>query len=142
MKYLKRLLIKKMLAKIQIIFLICIIYHINGQTSNIEIINYKIQGINSNYTIDGKKTLELVFDSEKIIPENLHIKLKSLNDLELFASISTQTQSAFKNNPFSGLKLEFNLKRPQFSIKNNYIYISCENYINCKFNLEIYDEKN
>ena len=52
------------------------------------------------------------------------------------------SQSAFKNNPFSGLKLEFNLKRPQISIKNNYIYISCENYINCKFNLEIYDEKN
>ena len=84
----------------------------------------------------------MVFDSEKIIPEKLHIKLKSLNGLELLASISTQTQSAFKNNPFSGLKLEFNLKRPQISIKNNYIYISCENYINCKFNLEIYDEKN
>ena len=131
-----------MKTKIQIIFLIYIIYHINCQINNIEIINYKAKGIDSNFNIEGKQTFELIFDSEEIIPEKLHIKLKSLNHLKLLTSISTQTETTLKNNPFSGSKIEFNLKRPQLSTKNNYIYISCENSLFCKFNLEIYNEKN
>ena len=44
-----------MMSKIQIIFLIYIIYHINCQINNIEIINYKAKGIGSNFVIEGKK---------------------------------------------------------------------------------------
>ena len=124
-----------------IIFLIAIIYKIAGQLNSIQIINYKKQGINSIFSIKGKQTYELIFDSLENIPDNLQIKFESLNNIQLSFSSSSLIQTSLNDYHLRGKKLKFELKKSHLFKEKNYLYVSCEKSIYCKFNLEIYEKR-
>ena len=129
------------MPKINIIFLIAIIYKITGQLNSIQIINYKKQGINSIFSIKGKQTYELIFDSLENIPDNLQLKFESLNNIQLSFSSSSLIQTSLNDYHLRGKKLKFDLKRSHLFKEKNYLYVSCEKSIYCKFNLEIYEKR-
>lgn len=122
--------------KIKFITLILSIFCINSLKNSIQTIVYKEKGIEASFTIEGKRTFELIFSSPEIVPENLQIKLKSLNNIEEIISFSTISQTCSNGFPFKGTKLDLFLRKSQLQ-KKNYLCISCEKSLICEFNLEI-----
>ena len=124
------------MLKIKFIILILALCCINSLTNLIQDIVYKEEGIESSYIIWGKQTFELIFKSPEIIPENIQIKLKSLNNLDEIFSFSTLSQTCSNGSPFRGKTLELFLEKSQIQ-KHNYLCLSCEQSLLCEFNLEI-----
>ena len=124
------------MSKIKFITLILGICCINSLINSIQTIVYKEEGIESSYIIGGKQTFELIFNSPDCVPENLQIKLKSLNNIEEIISFSTISHTCSNGFPFRGQKLDLFLEKSQLQ-KKNYLCISCEKSLICEFNLEI-----
>ena len=73
------------MSKVKVLLLIVTIFQIIS--INIETINYE-NGLELSYLIKEKKTFELAFDSYNSIPENIHLKLNSLNIINQVISFS------------------------------------------------------
>lgn len=124
------------MTKMKFLIVILTICCINSLKNSIETIVYKEEGIESSYSIEGRQIFELIFDLPEFVPENLQIKLKSLNNIEEIISFSTLSQTCSNGIPFKGKKVDLFLEKSQLK-KNNYLCISCEKSLYCEFSLEI-----
>lgn len=119
------------------LFNILIIFLLYSFTSmNVEVIKYKkdleIQSINKNYY-----TYEIIFDSQKEIPEHLQFSLNSLNNINQIISFS-KNQKCINAHKIISNKGDFHLDKSQLSLNKNFICIQCETPLeNCDFNLKL-----
>ena len=96
---------------------------INSLKNSIQTIVYKEEGIESSYSIEERQIFELIFDLPEFVPENLQIKLKSLNNIEEIISFSTLSQTCSNGIPFKGKKVDLFLEKSQLKKKKLFMHI-------------------
>lgn len=126
------------MSKVKALLLIVTIFQIIS--INIEMINYK-NGLELSYLINEKKTFELAFDSYNSIPENIHLKLNSLNIINQVISFSSHDPTCTNDPILKSTELDLYLEKSQLSTSKNYLCIACENQLNCEFSISFSEEK-
>ena len=75
------------------------------------------------------------------IPENIHLKLNSLNIINQVISFSSHDPTCTNDPILKSTELDLYLEKSQLSTSKNYLCIACENQLNCEFSISFSEEK-